>query len=129
VPRQYTFDFEAGLTERFKTWESVLAAAVYGSRKGLNAVAAELDMSPSELTRRLNQDSDDPRPLRTVDAVRIIAATEDKRPVYWLIETFLNDPETMRQEALSRLPALLEAVQKTLENAGGPKLSIASSKR
>lgn len=125
MPRQYTFDFEAGLTERFKTWESVLAAAVYGSRKGLNAVAGDMDMSPSELTRRLNPDSDDARPLRTKDAIAIIKSTEDMRPVYWLLETFLNDPETMRQEALSRLPALLEAVQATLEQAGGPKLRVA----
>lgn len=127
MPRQYTFDFEPGLTERFKTWESVLAAAVYGSRKGLNAIAGDLDMSPSELTRRLNPDSDDARPLRTKDATAIIRATEDMRPVYWLIETFLNDPETLRQEALSRLPALIAAVQATLEQAGGPKLRVAKS--
>ncbi len=125
MPRQYTFDFEPGLTERFKTWDSVLAAAVYGSRKGLNSVAADLDMSPSELTRRLNPDSDDARPLRTKDAIGIIRSTGDLRPVYWMLETFVNDPETMRHEALSRLPALLEAVQKTLEQAGGPKLSLA----
>lgn len=118
-------DFEPGLTERFKTWESVLAAAVYGSRKGLNVVAADLDMSPSELTRRLNPDSDDARPLRTKDATGIIRSTEDMRPVYWLIETFLRDPEAVKQEALARLPALMEAIQATLEQAGGPKLKVA----
>lgn len=107
MPRQYTLDFEAGLTERFKTWESVLAAAVYGSRKGLNNVAGDLDMSPSEMTRRLNPDADDARPLRTHDAVRIIRSTEDMRPVYWLIETFLRDPEAARQEAIAQLPELL----------------------
>lgn len=122
MPRQYTFDFEPGLAERFKTWESVLAAAVYGSRKGLNNVAGDLDMSPSELTRRLNPDSDDARPLRTQDAVGIIRSTEDMRPVYWLIETFLKDPELVRQEAIAQLPALLDAVQRTLERAGGKAL-------
>lgn len=125
MPRQFTLDFEPGLTERFKTWESVLAAAVYGSRKGLNVVAADLDMSPSELTRRLNPDSDDARPLRTKDATGIIRSTEDMRPVYWLIETFLRDPEAVKQEALARLPALMEAIQATLEQAGGPKLKVA----
>lgn len=125
MPRQYTFDFDPGLTERFKTWESVLAAAVYASRKGLNNVAGDLDMSPSELTRRLNPDSDDARPLRTKDAIAIIKSTEDMRPVYWLLETFMNDPETMRQEALSRLPGLIAAVQATLEQAGSPKLRVA----
>jgi hypothetical protein len=125
MPRQFTLDFEPGLTERFKTWDEVLAAAVYGSRKGLGSVAADLDMSPSELTRRLNPDADDPRPLRTKDGIRIIESTEDMRPVYWLIEKFLNDPEALRQEALSRLPALMAAIQQTLEQAGGAKLKVA----
>lgn len=125
MPRQYTLDFEPGLTDRFKTWEEVLAAAVYGSRKGLGGVAADCDMSPSELTRRLNPDADDPRPLRTRDAINIIKATDDKRPVYWLVETFLKDPEATKQEALARLPALMEALQTTLEQAGGPKLKLA----
>lgn len=125
MARQFTLDFEPGLTERFKSWDEVLAASVYGSRKGLNSVAADLDMSPSELTRRLNPDTDDPRPLRTKDGIKIIESTGDMRPVYWLIETFLQDPEAMKQEALSRLPGLLAAVQATLEAAGGPKLKVA----
>ncbi len=124
MSRQFTLDFEAGLTERFKTWESILAAAVYASRKGLNSVASDLDMSPSELTRRLNPDSDDARPLRTKDAVGIIRSTEDLRPIYWLIESFLNDPESLRQEALSRLPGLLAAVQAAIEQSA-PKLRAA----
>lgn len=126
MPRQYTLDFEPGLTERFKTWDSVLAAAVYGSRKGLNAVASDLDMSPSELTRRLNPDSDDARPLRTKDAVGIIKATEDMRPVYWLIETFLRDPEIARQEAIAQLPALMEAMKVALDRANAPSLKAVS---
>jgi len=118
MPRQFTLDFEPGLQERFKTWDSVLAAAVYGSRKGLNTVAADLDMSPSELTRRLNPDSDDARPLRTKDAIGIIQSTGDLRPIYWLIEGFLKDPELARQEALAQLPGLMELVRITLERAG-----------
>lgn len=125
MPRQFTLDFEPGLTERFKTWDEVLAAAVYGSRKGLGSVAADLDMSPSELTRRLNPDGDDARPLRTKDGIRIIESTQDLRPVYWLIEKFLHDPEALRQEALSRLPGLMAAIQQTLEQAGGAKLKVA----
>lgn len=120
MPRQYTLDFEPGLTERFKTFDEVLAAAVYGCRKGLNGVAGDCDMSPSELTRRLNPDADDPRPLRTKDGIKIIESTQDMRPVYWLIEKYLRDPEAMKQDALARLPALMEAIQATLEQARGP---------
>lgn len=122
MPRQYTLDFEPGLTERFKTFDEVLAAAVYGSRKGLNAVAGDCDMSPSELTRRLNPDADDPRPLRTKDGIKIIESTNDMRPVYWLIEKFLQDPEMAKQEALSQLPGLIAQLNTIMEQAGGAKM-------
>ena len=117
MPRQYTLDFEPGLTERFKTFDEVLAAAVYGSRKGLNVVAADLDMSPSELTRRLNPATDDPRPLRTKDGIAIIESTGDMRPVYWLIETFLSDPEKRRQHALETLSGLLPEIARLVKEA------------
>lgn len=125
MPRQFTLDFEPGLTERFRTFDEVLAAAVYGSRKGLNAVAADLDMSPSELTRRLNPDADDPRPLRTKDGIKIIEATQDMRPVYWLIEKFLKDPEAAKQEALAQIPSLIAQLQHLAELAGGSRLKVA----
>lgn len=124
MTRQYTLDFDAGLTERFKTWDEVLASAVYGSRKGLNAVAGDLDMSPSELTRRLNPDTDDPRPLRTKDGVRIIESTGDMRPVYWLIERFLRDPEMARHEALAQLPEMIARMNALLEQAGSAPKAI-----
>lgn len=120
--RQMTLNFEPGLTERFKTWDEVLAAAVYGSRKGLNAVAADLDMSPSELTRRLNPATDDPRPLRTKDGIGIIEATQDFRPVHWLIEKFLRDPEAAKNDALAQIPALIEQLQALAVTASSGKI-------
>jgi hypothetical protein len=77
-----------------------------------------MDMSPSELSRRLNRDSGDVRPLRAQDAIRIIEVTGDLRPVYWLVERFLRDPETVRQEALSQIPSLVKQLNALLEMAG-----------
>lgn len=124
---QLSLDFEVGLTARFPHWEDVLAAAVYGSKKGLNGVAADLDMSPSELTRRLNRNTDDSRPLRAEDAIGIIHSTNDLRPVYWLIERFLKDPEAKRQEAINALVQLAPIVNELATQAGltGPKLRAA----
>lgn len=115
---QLSLDFEPGLTVRFPEWEDVLAAAVYGCRKGLNGIAAELDMSPSELTRRLNRNTDDSRPLRASDAIGIIRSTEDMRPVYWQVEKFLRDPETARNQAIQQLAQVMPIVQALIEQAG-----------
>lgn len=115
---QLTLDFTPGLTQQFPLWEDVLAAAVYASRKGLNGVAGDLDMSPSELCRRLNRNGDDHRPLRVGDADKIIASTGDHRPVYWLIERHLGDPRAKQQQALAQIPALVAQLNALMEAAG-----------
>lgn len=117
--QQYTLDFQAGLTERFPRWRDTLVHAVYSSRLGLNGVAGKLDLSPSDLSKRLSE-TEEPRPLRDTDILGIIEATGDYTPVYWLLERFLKDPEARRLEALARLPGLMAAVQATLE-ATAPK--------
>lgn len=119
--RQYALDFEAGLTQRYPRWEDTLVNAVYASRIGLNGVAAKLDMSPSELSKRLSHHTDEPRPIRSQDILGIIEATGDFTPVHWLVERFLRDPEAKRQEALARLPALMEQVEATLQAVGEKK--------
>src|SRR6185312_3431760 len=93
---QTAFDFTPGLTVQFKSLRQVLAAAVYGSRASLNGVASDLDLSPSELQRMLNRGIADERKLDTDDVEKIIASTGDLRPVHWMVEKFLQDPERMR---------------------------------
>jgi hypothetical protein len=118
MPSQLTLNFEPGLNDRFHTWEDCIAGAVYSSRQGLNAVAGTMDMSPSELSRRLNRDSEDVRPLRAKDAIKIIEATGDLRPVYWLVEKFLRDPDAVKQEALAQIPNLVKQLNALLEASG-----------
>lgn len=107
--------FEPGLTVHFPTLESVVASCVYSHRTGLTGVAADLNMSPSELERRLNPDSIDTRPLRTKDMHDIIRSTGDLRPIHWLTERFTQTNEMRQQraqEALIRLaPAFADLVQ------------------
>jgi len=115
---QLSFDLEPGLVARFPHWEDVIAAAVYASRRGLNGIAGDLDMSPSELTRRLNRNSDESRPLRVHDAVRIVEATGDMRPVYWLVERFLQTDSVRREQAISQIATLLPVLTELVAQAG-----------
>lgn len=122
--QQFTLDFVPGLTEKYPRWRDTLVHAVYSSRLGLNGVAARLDMSPSDLSKRLSE-TEEPRPIRDVDILGIIEATNDFTPIYWLLERFLKDPNAKRQEAMARLPALMAALEQTIKQAGGPELKIA----
>jgi hypothetical protein len=73
-------------------------------------VAAACDMGASELSRRLNahlaakEGDTSNRPLRVDDMVRAMRATKDYRPIYWLIEEFLQDQEAVRQMAMAQIP-------------------------
>lgn len=101
---QLQIDFAPGLTTRFRSLKQACAHAVYASRKGLSGVAADLDMSPSELTKRLSDsDSADNRPLRSEDVEQIVESTGDKTPVFYMVERWLQDPKARRDQALAQL--------------------------
>lgn len=114
---QIDLDFEGGLTQRFRSLTEVCAAAVYGGRGGLGGVASELDMSPSELSKRLNVDkaATDPRPLHADHVAAIVKATGDQRPVLYLVEMFLTDRETRKRVAVNQLTKLLPELQTLLK--------------
>jgi hypothetical protein len=105
--RQVELNFEAGLTEQFPEFRDVVKASVYSCGRQFKAVAADLDMSSAELSRKLADNPNDPVnfPLHLLPA--LIEATKDKRPVYWLVEKFLEDPKTKRDRALSQFADLL----------------------
>lgn len=124
---QLTLNFEPGLTAQFRSLREVIAASVYSSRKGLAAVAADLDLSPTDLTKRLNADSAEPRPLRSEDIEQIIASTGDYRPIYWLIERFLRDPAAQQQQAMVQIVAMAPQFIALFEQAG--LLSSGKAKR
>lgn len=121
---QAAFDFTPGLTIQFPTLRDACAAAVYGCRAGLKGVAADCDVSPSELSRMLNRDQDDPRKLDVEMMCRIIESTADTRPVQWLIEKFLRNPEQQRAMAAAQLTQFLPALIELAQQAG-----IATPKR
>lgn len=123
---QHSFDFTPGLTVQFPHLRDLLASVVYGSRGGLKGVAGDLDCSPSELSRMLNRaNQDDPRKLDVEDFVRILGSTADNRPVQWLVEKFLNNPEQQRAMAAAQLAQLMPALLELAAQAGvaesGPK--------
>jgi len=112
---QLPLDFTPGLTAQFRSLRQVCAAAVYASRGGLGAVAADLDMAPSDLCRRLGDDSD--RPLADEHVDGIIASTRDFRPIYWLIEKYLQDPEAKRLRAIQQLADVMPTIEALIEQS------------
>lgn len=111
---QFQLDLEPTLLEQFRTLKQVLAASVYGCKRGLSGIAAHCDLSPSALSRMLNENEDDPRHLPADLVTLIIEGTQDYRPIYWLVAKFLPDEATRQRAALAQFEAMLPMLTATL---------------
>lgn len=120
---QIEFDFEPGLTARFKRLEDVLLHSVHTSRQGVEKVAAHLDQAPSELSRRLTahlerkEGNENNRPLRVCDLIGVLESTEDYTAVFWLIEKFVRDPGVRQRDAISQISKMLPVLTELVKQA------------
>lgn len=114
---QLKIDFDAGITAQFRTLRQCVAATVYGYRGGLGAVAAACDVSPSTLSRMLNENEDDPRHFPLDYLFDVLKCTGDLRPIHWLVATFIPDQETRRDVAVAGIEALLPQLVAMLKDA------------
>ena len=114
---QYSLNFEPGLTDIFPEFHDCLKASVYGCGKPFKAIAADLDMSSSRLSRMMNEaDEGINFPASRLD--ELVAVTGDKRPIYWLIEKHLRDDGARKKRALDRLEELSRQIESTLKVLG-----------
>ncbi len=112
-PRQLTLDFDPGLLVH-RTVRDLVAAGVY--RRGLKTIAADLDLSPGNLSVAL---SDDPHRKFSVDDLeRYIQATGDKSPIHYLVAKYLGDEAAARDQALGQVAELLQQLPAMLAAAG-----------
>lgn len=84
----------------------------------MKAIAADMDMSSSDLGRRLSPSEGDPRRLSVDDLVRLIDATGDLSPIYWLIEKFAIDDEARQRRAQAELAKQLPGLIALLKQVG-----------
>ncbi|HJV73137.1 MAG TPA: hypothetical protein VJ654_02860 [Noviherbaspirillum sp.] len=100
---QMTLDFEAGLVERFPSLLDCIRNGAYTNRNPLKTIAADMDISQSDLSRKLAGNPDDPRRFSVDDLERYIDKTGDVTPIYYLVEKYLQDEECRQRRALSEL--------------------------
>ena len=114
---QVEISFEGGLQTQFPDFFDCVRASVSGCGRAHKAVAADLDMSSSELSRKLAQNPNDQVNFPLSELPALMRSTGDLRPLYWVVEEFLRDPEAKRKQAGAELMALLPRIQKLLESS------------
>jgi hypothetical protein len=116
---QLTLSLEPGLTQRWKTLREVLQHSCLNDPRGLKAIAADCDLSVSELSRRLHPSPGDPRSLDVDVFVDILASTDDYLPIRWLLARFIPDDSNRHAVAVQKLERLMSEVASTLNEVKG----------
>lgn len=118
---QLTLDFEGGLGERFPSLLDCIRQGAYTHRNPLKTLAADMDMSQSELSRKLSGNPDDPRRFSVEDLEKYLEKSGDMTPIYYLIEKFLQNEDSKQRRAYAQLskqiPEILALIKQVSEVA------------
>lgn len=115
---QLTLELQPGLLKRYSSLRQCVYHTAMNHHEGIKQLAADLDLSESELSRRLNPSEGDNRSCDVNLMVQIIEKTGDLTPLHWLMTKFLRDEETNRQAALSKLQQLAPSLVDLFVDAG-----------
>lgn len=104
---QLTLNFEPGLTDSYPSCREFVARQVHNQGRAQKAIAADMDYSPSDLSRKLSQSENDSRRFTLDDLERFIEVTGDTSPVLYLVEKYLaNDKEALIERLENELELL-----------------------
>ena len=115
---QLTLELQPDLLRRYSTLRQCVHHVALNYPRGMKALAAECDLSESELSRRLNPSPNDPRSLDVNLMTQIMDVTDDYTPVHWLVARFLRDPEGRVNAAVEQLAQMVPHLMTLLAEAG-----------
>ena len=77
-----------------------------------------MDMSQSDLSRKLANNPDDPRRFSVLDLEHYVRVTGDTTPILYLAQKYCANPEMRHREALVALAGMAPQLQALLKAAG-----------
>lgn len=126
--RKVQVEFQGGLTRAHQALMDVvraahtdaIRAAASGRGKTHEQIASAMDLSPSELNRKLKEYDSDTRRFNARDLEDFIAATEPYglSVIHWLVERFLDAKEDRQARARDTINTLLPTLIAALDEAG-----------
>ena len=108
---QITLDYDAGLQECYSSCREYVASQVHKQGRPQKSIAADMDYSPSQLSRKCSQSPDDSMRFTLDDLETFMEVTGDTSPVLYLVEKYLTKTDRIAQleaelERLRRLQAV-----------------------
>lgn len=108
-----TVAFDPALPEQWGSLREYVAFRVQEQRLNAANLAGKMDLSPSTLSRKLNQNEGDTQRFNCDDLEAYIRATKDVGSVVaYLVAKFMETPQARESRAIARVEDVLaEAVQ------------------
>lgn len=116
---QMTLNFEPALPEKYRTLRDFLAFRVQVQSKPAKTIAADMDMSPSLLSRKLSPSEGDTQRFNVDDLESYIAATGDTACIEYLASKYLHSDEARKARAVQRIEALSTELASVLATLKG----------
>lgn len=118
---QLTLNFDPALHERFPTLRSFIAyRAQAGVNKPMKVQAADLDMAPSTLSRKLNPHEGDTQRFNLDDLEAWLHSTGDAAAVVeYLASKYLDNDTSRQQRIAAKLEAMLPDLMQALAQMKG----------
>lgn len=112
---QLTLNFEPALPERFPTLRNFIAHRSAVVAKPMKVVAADMDISPSTLSRKLNPSDGDTQRFNVDDLELWLESTGDAASVVeYLAAKYLDNDTARRQRVVASAEQLLADLSKVL---------------
>lgn len=119
---QLTLDFQPTLPERFPTLRAYLAYRVQSLEKPQKTIAADMDMSPSMLSRKLNPGEGDTQRFNLDDLENYIKATGDAGAVVeYLAAKYMDSDEAKQRRVIANAANLIQQLNGILPQLQGMK--------
>lgn len=120
APSQMTFSFEPSLPERFPSLRAYIAHRTPLLAKSSKSIAADMDMSPSTLSRKLNPSDGDTQRFNLDDLEEYIASTgEAPAVIEYLAAKYMDSDESRKARALTKVEKLSAELASALQMLKG----------
>ena len=107
---QLTLNFDKTIVSAYPSCREYVQTRVHQQDKQVQLIAADMDYSPSDLSRKLAQSPNDSRRFTLDDLESYIQKTKDVEPVIYLAAKYLcNEDEAELRRQLAALQAKLDS--------------------
>ena len=120
APSQMTFSFEPSLPERFPSLRAYIAHRTPLLNKPAKVIAADMDMSPSTLSRKLNPTDGDTQRFNMDDLEEYLKSTgEAPAVIEYLAAKFMDSPDARKARLMAKAERAAEELASTLASLKG----------